>query len=287
MGPALCPIIFHLTTTWTTAPADWHLSLSKFPVCFFGHRFPLFNQYIITTHRPPFTICSYCHLSNLNYKLPSLLFHLHFIVSLLSLRLSSSISRVSLPSISIMMHNRCSSSHNMVGPCSCGLFHTQSNSSLSMLFSSMPNSVHKPTADENSDPYSYAYPNSYAYPYPYSAATSVDCTLSLGTPSTRMSEESPVDGDGRRNRGGGHERRSSISNFCWDILGQSKNAPSSQSHKATARGGGSNSSSGSSSCSGDPLLARRCANCDTTSTPLWRNGPRGPKVYLLHRYISK
>ncbi|CAN6336775.1 unnamed protein product [Urochloa humidicola] len=22
---------------------------------------------------------------------------------------------------------------------------------------------------------------------------------------------------------------------------------------------------------------RRCANCDTTSTPLWRNGPRGPK----------
>ncbi|KAI6680713.1 hypothetical protein NL676_034594 [Syzygium grande] len=27
----------------------------------------------------------------------------------------------------------------------------------------------------------------------------------------------------------------------------------------------------------DPLLARRCANCDTTSTPLWRNGPRGPK----------
>uniref|UniRef100_A0A6N2N9Z9 GATA-type domain-containing protein n=1 Tax=Salix viminalis TaxID=40686 RepID=A0A6N2N9Z9_SALVM len=30
-------------------------------------------------------------------------------------------------------------------------------------------------------------------------------------------------------------------------------------------------------CSNDPLLARRCANCDTTSTPLWRNGPRGPK----------
>ncbi|CAH8351643.1 unnamed protein product [Eruca vesicaria subsp. sativa] len=28
---------------------------------------------------------------------------------------------------------------------------------------------------------------------------------------------------------------------------------------------------------GDTLLDRRCTNCDTTSTPLWRNGPRGPK----------
>ncbi|KAG5412642.1 hypothetical protein IGI04_000209 [Brassica rapa subsp. trilocularis] len=28
---------------------------------------------------------------------------------------------------------------------------------------------------------------------------------------------------------------------------------------------------------GNNLGARRCANCDTTSTPLWRNGPSGPK----------
>ncbi|OWM66377.1 GATA transcription factor 19 [Punica granatum] len=152
------------------------------------------------------------------------------------------------------MH-RCESSNNMVGPgsCSCGGYHHAQSSPLSVLYP---------------DPYSYPNP----YPYSYSLASgsaSVDCTLSLGTPSTRLSED--VDDSSRRSRGSGQERRSSISNFCWDILQTTKHgAPSSgsQSNKSAGRG---------NSSGGDPLLARRCANCDTTSTPLWRNGPRGPK----------
>ncbi|KAK4778125.1 hypothetical protein SAY87_018312 [Trapa incisa] len=158
------------------------------------------------------------------------------------------------------MH-RCGSSNHMVGPgsCSCGAFHHGGQSSpLSLLFPA--------------DPYS-SYPVPYPYSTSYAAASSspsVDCTLSLGTPSTRMSEADPDD-TGRKARGGAsHERRSSISNFCWDILQTTNNAPpSAAASKSSGRGGGCGS--------GDPLIARRCANCDTTSTPLWRNGPRGPK----------
>ncbi|XWS42062.1 hypothetical protein CRYUN_Cryun17cG0136600 [Craigia yunnanensis] len=150
-----------------------------------------------------------------------------------------------------MMH-RCSSSQgNMVGPCSCGLFHSQSNS-FSMLFS-MPN--HK-SFDETD-----------MHPFTCSSSSSVDCTLSLGTPSTRLCED-----DDKRIR---HDRRSGscMSNFCWDLL-QNKNTPFSQQTSKASRGSNGNSSNSSGN---DPLLARRCANCDTTSTPLWRNGPRGPK----------
>ncbi|KAI4327603.1 hypothetical protein L6164_020042 [Bauhinia variegata] len=146
-----------------------------------------------------------------------------------------------------MMHRYSSSQGHVMGPCPCGLFHSQT-SSYSMLFS-MPN--HKPYDQyDESDMYSST-----------PSSSSVDCTLSLGTPSTRFTED-----EEKRNR---HERRNSVSNFCWDLL-QSKHNP--QSHSKSNRGAthGSNSTN-------DPLLARRCANCDTTSTPLWRNGPRGPK----------
>ncbi|OIT36623.1 PREDICTED: GATA transcription factor 19-like [Nicotiana attenuata] len=162
-----------------------------------------------------------------------------------------------------MMHRCSSSCHgSMVGPCSCGLFHSQSNvttttsSAFSMLFS------HNPSAfdhEYSENMYSFA-----------PSSSSVDCTLSLGTPSTRLtndiSEKRVVQS---------HERRSSyMSNFCWDILQPKQHTPSppSSAHKST-RGG----SNGSNTNSTDPLVARRCANCDTTSTPLWRNGPRGPK----------
>ena len=153
-----------------------------------------------------------------------------------------------------MMH-RCSSSQgNMAGPCTCGLFHSQGNS-FSMLFS-MPN--HKPFDETDMYPFTSS----------SSSSSSVDCTLSLGTPSTRL-----TDNDEKRMH---HDRRSGscVSNFCWDIL-QSKHTPSAPTNKPS-RGG--NSGGGGNSSGGDPLLARRCANCDTTSTPLWRNGPRGPKV---------
>ncbi|KAH0936194.1 hypothetical protein HID58_013311 [Brassica napus] len=84
-----------------------------------------------------------------------------------------------------------------------------------------------------------------------SAYASVDCTLSLGTPSTRLCN----DDDDRRFSS---HTSNNISNALgsWDFL-----------HGGKKGGGGG----------GNNLLARRCANCDTTSTPLWRNGPRGPK----------
>ncbi|KAL6222409.1 hypothetical protein ACLB2K_005801 [Fragaria x ananassa] len=151
---------------------------------------------------------------------------------------------------------RCSSTSSqghVMGSCSCGLFHTQTNSSFSMLFS-MPNNHHKP--------YDQYEPSDHHHMYSFASPSSVDCTLSLGTPSTRLTSD---DGNDDK-RGGRHERRS-VSNFCWDLL-QPKHASSSPKNGSGNRGGGGNS---------DSLLARRCANCDTTSTPLWRNGPRGPK----------
>ncbi|XP_020269387.1 GATA transcription factor 19-like [Asparagus officinalis] len=80
--------------------------------------------------------------------------------------------------------------------------------------------------------------------------------------------------------------RSSPNSLCWDINNISADQPRAQRcypSTATApafRSPAVNPASASSSNLGgsDPLLlARRCANCDTTSTPLWRNGPRGPK----------
>lgn len=156
-----------------------------------------------------------------------------------------------------MMH-RCSSSQcNMVGSCSCGMYHSQSNS-FSMLFS-MPD--HRKSFDET-DMYPSTPPSS-----------SVDCTLSLGTPSTRLSED-----DEKRTRHDQRRSGSCMSNYCWDIL-QTKNDSTPyppQAHK-TSRGNNTCHGSNSNFANNDPLLARRCANCDTTSTPLWRNGPRGPK----------
>ncbi|KAK6924363.1 Zinc finger, GATA-type [Dillenia turbinata] len=157
------------------------------------------------------------------------------------------------------MHHRCSSGSqgNMVGPCSCGVFHSQTSSSFSMFFS-MPNNHHRSSAV---DEYSTEM-------HPFTSSL-VDCTLSLGTPSTRLTSEE----EQKRRRPG-----SCMSNFCWDIFQAKQQNPTSTTHafhKAT-RSGNTNSSITTNSVN-DSLLARRCANCDTTSTPLWRNGPRGPK----------
>ncbi|CAN6354308.1 unnamed protein product [Urochloa humidicola] len=97
-----------------------------------------------------------------------------------------------------------------LAPCACGLFYCggrcASSSAFSMLF---------PMAAEQDAP--------------------VDCTLSLGTPSTRRAEA------------GVHARAGAVAAPCNETTGRSSPP------------------------------GRRCANCDTTSTPLWRNGPRGPK----------
>ncbi|PWA61599.1 zinc finger, NHR/GATA-type [Artemisia annua] len=135
--------------------------------------------------------------------------------------------------------NRCTGS-TMMGPCSCGLYHYQQSS-----FSSI-------------------------FPMPYeqeicaygSSPSSVDCTLSLGTPSTRMSNDYEKT----------HSEKRRGSNW-WNILQSSSHSPTPSSQKASRGGSNGNGSANGS----DSLFSRRCANCDTTSTPLWRNGPRGPK----------
>lgn len=137
-----------------------------------------------------------------------------------------------------MMH-RCS-----MDACTCGLYHTQTNS-FSMLFSSMSSNAYR-TYDEG-EMYT-------------PSSGSVDCTLSLGTPSTRRSTS-----ENEKKRGSG---------FGWNILPSKHTPPPSiaKNHRSGNGGGG------------DPLLARRCTSCDTTSTPLWRNGPRGPKVNKMFIY---
>lgn len=150
--------------------------------------------------------------------------------------------------------------HRCSGSCSCGYFQSDQANSFSMLFS-MPN--YKPFDETAHEMYSFA---SSSPP-----SSSVDCTLSLGTPSTRLTN------DAEKPR-----RSSCMSNFCWDIL-QSKQS----SHKSS-RGNNNHVPHSGGGGGGEGLLSRRCANCDTTSTPLWRNGPKGPKVrtLLLHIFIN-
>ncbi|KAL7611538.1 hypothetical protein Lser_V15G07266 [Lactuca serriola] len=135
--------------------------------------------------------------------------------------------------------NRCTGS-TMMGPCSCGLYHYQQNS-----FSSI---FPIPYEEEIMCPYS-------------SSPSSVDCTLSLGTPSTRLTND--------------HEKRRG-SNW-WNILQSSSHSSAPSAHKSNRGGDGNGNGNGNGSAAADSLFSRRCANCDTTSTPLWRNGPRGPK----------
>ncbi|GAB4849150.1 hypothetical protein Ancab_003958 [Ancistrocladus abbreviatus] len=141
------------------------------------------------------------------------------------------------------------------GPCSCGLFHSAQCS----CFSSMIWPV------DDGDMYAMS----------SSSSTLVDCTLSLGTPSTRKQQPQQQGHDQRSSGGSG--TCMPMSNFCWDFWQQANTNCSTKqrtpNNNKSSRGG----NSGNNGSRGDPLLARRCANCDTTSTPLWRNGPRGPK----------
>ncbi|XP_078151667.1 GATA transcription factor 15-like [Carex rostrata] len=128
--------------------------------------------------------------------------------------------------------------------------------SFSILF---PISSSNCTDEELSDNYSSITTSS----SPTSSTTSsVDCTLSLGTPSTRQ------------NDGTWYKQSSSSTAMYWDnILSEPTKHETSGCNNGALKGCNGNGTLG-----GDPLLlARRCANCDTTSTPLWRNGPRGPK----------
>ncbi|KAK2411172.1 GATA transcription factor [Trifolium repens] len=126
--------------------------------------------------------------------------------------------------------------------CTCDMFHPQT-----MFFSNYQQQQQHQHHDDHFDTYSYPTPSS-----------SVDCTLSLATPSTRLSEDQDK-----------QNRRSSLTSFFWN-----KNPSKSKQNSQTKSNRGNNIGNNSNN---DSLLARRCASCDTTSTPLWRNGPRGPK----------
>ena len=109
-----------------------------------------------------------------------------------------------------------------------------------------------------------------------SSYSSVDCTLSLGTPSTRLTNQNNVKTTTTT------PHRNSVSSFCWDLLHPKQS--NSNSKSSSSRSGGNNHSSAAGNAA-DPLFVRRCANCDTTSTPLWRNGPRGPKVFFFYYFF--
>ncbi|CAM0881978.1 unnamed protein product [Alopecurus aequalis] len=122
-------------------------------------------------------------------------------------------------------------------PCTCGLLYGSCGGGCSMLqFAAAPGDHHyyiKQCGDDG-----------FCVPY----GGSVDCTLSLGTPSTRHAEA------GAR-----------APPAPWEAVSTCNGG---QQVISTARADQTNAGAAS---------ARRCANCDTTSTPLWRNGPRGPK----------
>ncbi|XP_015065200.1 GATA transcription factor 18-like [Solanum pennellii] len=160
--------------------------------------------------------------------------------------------------------NSCGNAYCHGGPCTCNLYYNHENNNTSA-YSMLYHEYHQ--KDENHSENMYSFASS-----PSSSSSSVDCTLSLGTPSTRLSN------DERRLHDSSHEqqrRSSSYMSKCWNLLQNKNNHTSSTHHHKSGRGSSNNINSSSNNA--DPLVARRCANCDTTSTPLWRNGPRGPK----------
>jgi hypothetical protein len=75
---------------------------------------------------------------------------------------------------------------------------------------------------------------------------SVDCTLSLGTPSSSVVEP--------------------MTTKHVVVTAPDHQSPYYYCRRAAA--------------AHDAFADRRCADCGTSSTPLWRNGPRGPKVSM-------
>ncbi|XP_010548330.1 PREDICTED: GATA transcription factor 19-like [Tarenaya hassleriana] len=90
-----------------------------------------------------------------------------------------------------------------------------------------------------------------------SSCSPVDCTLSLATPSS-----TPLIRQEDKHLFGSSATSSGM--IGWDDCKTASYLSDHQPPRSVIR-------------DGDTLLSRRCSNCDTTSTPLWRNGPKGPK----------
>uniref|UniRef100_A0ACD5T6Y2 Uncharacterized protein n=1 Tax=Avena sativa TaxID=4498 RepID=A0ACD5T6Y2_AVESA len=94
-----------------------------------------------------------------------------------------------------------------------------------------------------------------------SSGGSVDCTLSLGTPSSRRGALEP---DMARQGA----MMPAAAALPWDAAAVAESCYYQQQQgRPVCRAAAGH----------EQLLDRRCANCGTASTPLWRNGPRGPK----------
>ncbi|KAL6610719.1 hypothetical protein ACP70R_040688 [Stipagrostis hirtigluma subsp. patula] len=103
-----------------------------------------------------------------------------------------------------------------------------------------------------------------------SSAGSVDCTLSLWTPSSLRAAEEPEPPAKRVAPPVPYPSASPPAAASWDVAADQP-AYCYQSRRPAAAG------AGRAGVGHDTFLDRRCANCGTTSTPLWRNGPCGPK----------
>ena len=113
-----------------------------------------------------------------------------------------------------------------------------------------------------------------------SSAGSVDCTLSLGTPSSRRAAAADRAELARRAAQPAYPSVSA-SPVSWDVAADQSYCCCQASKPGAVKGGAV------ARAEHDPLLTdRRCANCGTSSTPLWRNGPRGPKVCFHLQFFT-
>ncbi|TVU20182.1 hypothetical protein EJB05_36381, partial [Eragrostis curvula] len=157
------------------------------------------------------------------------------------------------------MLDRCSH-HNFHQSFAAAAPTMSASTTFSLFFPLPPNKVQWP-AEADSDDHS-SITTSPSSPSS-SAGSAVDCTLSLGTPSSRRAAESVE----QTMRIAPHPNVS-----AWDVGADHQSSYYCHQGGKPAGGGAARVAAAH-----DAFADRRCANCGTMSTPLWRNGPRGPK----------
>ncbi|CAN6354231.1 unnamed protein product [Urochloa humidicola] len=108
-----------------------------------------------------------------------------------------------------------------------------------------------------------------------SSAGSVDCTLSLGTPSSRRAAAAAEPAELITKRTAAQPAYTSA--VSWEVAAADQSYYCCQGGKPAVAVAGAAKGVSARAEHDAMLVDRRCANCGTSSTPLWRNGPRGPK----------